>query len=890
MSSLDSLFNPKSIAVIGASSKPGRAGHIVTSNLLSGNYRGMVLPVTPKYSSVCGVLSYKTITDLPVSPELAILCTHHSRNKQILDELAQKGVKCVIVLTANYSDSSVDGRLYNEFAQATGIRVLGPNSLGIILPWLGINASFSPISAHPGKIAFISQSAAICTSVLDWAWEKNIGFSCFVSIGSAQDINFSQLLDKLALDSKTESILLYVDHINDARRFISAARATSRNKRILVLKGGSSKQGRKAAHQHNRGDESLDIVYDSAIRRSGMLRVKNNHELFAAVETLTHSIPLRGEKIAIITNGGGPAILATDTLYARGGKLAKLSDSTHNKLTNILRHEVTSQCPIDIGGDASESKYSECLNVLLDSNELDAILIMYSPSAVANSTNTARKVIETISTHPNRKRFNILTNWAGESSAKEARLLFTHAGIPTYRTPESSIIAYMHLVEYRRNQKQLRETPISTEKLDLTLQQKAAEHIHSCLEDGIQLLDSHQTTPIFNAYGLSVLPSYIAYEPAEAVHIASEISYPVAIKLCSNDIPHKSDVHGVMLNLRSSTEVSDAANAILDRTKSAFPTANVLGLTVQPMADTANSIELRLKVMHDNTFGPVILLGQGGAEWDVETDAAAALPPLNMSLAKNLVVQALKTKKIRVQNLPVPINVDSLSEAIVRVSQMIVDLPQVHELDIHPLLISGDNVTIIDANIQLLPNCSINHDRIAIKPYPVEFEETVQLKGGETVLLRPILPEDEPMHAEFMRGVSKEDLYKRFFSDVGEINHEMLANFTQIDFDREIAFVAVTQQEDPQIIGVSRALINPQNTDAEFAILIRSDLKGVGLGSILMNKIITYCRDRNTLKMSGMTMPDNTGMLTLAKKLGFNIDIDFEDGTANMDLCLSTEN
>ncbi|WP_117234061.1 bifunctional acetate--CoA ligase family protein/GNAT family N-acetyltransferase [Vibrio maerlii] len=888
MYSLDSLFNPRSIAIIGASSNLQRAGYIVTNNILSGGYNGIVLPVSLKYRSVCGVLAYKSIDELPLSPELAVLCTKRELNTKILTQLAERGTKCAIVLESDLSEQLKQDQFYTTLAEQLNIRIIGPNSLGIILPWISLNASFSPISAIPGKIAFISQSAAVCTSVLDWAWEKNIGFSSFISIGHAQDIDFAELLDRLALDSKTESILLYVDHIEDARRFISAARATSRNKRILVLKGGQSKAGRVAAQWHSQGKESLDIVYDSAIRRSGMLRVQNNHELFAAVETLTHSIPLRGERIAIVTNGGGPAVLATDTLSLRGGKLAELSETTLNKLTEAVGHNVPISCPIDIGGDACIQRYSRCIDILLDSEELDAILVMYSPSAIAAPKATASAVIESFKSNPKHRKFNLLTNWAGETSAKEARLLFTSAGIPTYRTPESAAIAYMHLVEYRRNQKQLRETPVSTEKVDSAQQTLANQHINDCLSDDLLELESYQSNPIFHAYGLNVLPTHIAHDAAEAAHIANELSYPVALKLCSHDIAHKSDVHGVMLNLRTASEVSDAAHAIMVRAKTAFPSSHLLGLTVQPMADLSNSLELRIKVKSDPTFGPVILLGQGGSEWDEDTDAAAALPPLNMTLARYLIVRAIKDKNIRVQTLPVPINIQALSEVLVRISQLIVDQPLIDELDIHPLLLSGDNVTIIDANISLITESDINPNRLAIKPYPTEYEQEVELKNGETVLLRPILPEDEPHHAEFMRKVSKEDLYKRFFSDIGEINHEMLANFTQIDFDREIAFVAVRHSgTSSEIIGVSRGLINPQKTDAEFAILIRSDLKGVGLGKILMNKLIQYCENKGTKQISGMTMPTNTGMLTLAKHLGFKINIDFEDGTADMVLALS---
>ncbi|NOH81126.1 bifunctional acetate--CoA ligase family protein/GNAT family N-acetyltransferase [Vibrio sp. RE86] len=893
MSHLNHLLKPRSVAVIGASMKPMRAGNIVMKNLLHGGFEGAIMPVTPKYSSVCGVLAYNSIDQLPIVPDVAILCTHAKYNQTLFQQLAEKQVKSVIVLSADMHFANEDGESIQaacfEIAKQNGMRILGPNSLGLILPWVNFNASFSPVTAEKGKIAFISQSAAMCTTILDWANDKNIGFSAFISLGNALDIDFSDLLDHLSTDSHTEAILLYVDTIKDARRFMSAARAASRNRRILVLKGGRTAAGRVAARAHTGGDDTLDIIYDSAIRRTGMLRVKNSHELFAAVETLTHSVPLRGERLAIITNGGGPAIMAVDTLLDRGGKLAELSEQSLDKLSAILPPSWSYNNPIDMVGDADHSRYVDTLNALMDTDCADAILIMHSPSAVAHSEQTAQAVVDAIKAHPRHKRFNILTNWSGELTAKPARDIFTQSGIPTYRTPESAVVAFMHLVEYRRNQKQLMETPTTAEPVHIAELKEANNWIEDKLLDKNTVsLDTHQIGPFLRCFNFNVLPTWIASDSSEAVHVAEQIGYPVAVKLRSPDIAHKSDVQGVMLNLRNSHEVANASDAILDRTKLSYPSAHIHGLLVQGMAKLAGGEEIRIKVKHDETFGPVILLGQGGSEWDESIDAASALPPLNMALARYLIVRAIKNGKIRPQKLPEPMDIHGLSELLVRISQMVVDCPQVHELDIHPVLANGSNFTIIDADLILKRYEGDAQQRLAIRPYPVEYEELITLKDGEEVLLRPILPEDEPDHAAFINNVSKEDLYKRFFSDVGEFNHEALANLTQIDYDREMAFVAVSQtRSGSPIIGVSRALINPENTDAEFAILIRSDLKGNGLGKVLMTKIIEYCRHKGTEQMSGMTMPTNRGMLMLAQKLGFELDVQFEDGTADMRLPLN---
>lgn len=893
MNNLSPFLKPKSIAVIGASVRPFRAGNIVMKNLLQGGFDGAIMPVTPYYPSVCGVLAYKTIDALPIVPDIAILCTHATRNVAIFKQLAAKGISSVIVLSSDMYKLDDQGieiqKQCSEIAKSAAIRVLGPNSLGLILPWLNFNASFSPVTALKGNIAFISQSAAVCTTILDWANDKQIGFSAFISLGNASDIDFADLLDCLSTDRHTDAILLYVDTIKDARRFMSAARAASRNRRILVLKGGRTLAGRKAAQAHTGGDDTLDIIYDSAIKRTGMLRVNNTHELFAAVETLTHSVPLRGERLAIITNGGGPAIMAVDTLLERGGKLAELEEHIFKKLNQCLPDSWSHSNPIDMVGDADHTRYVNTLNALLDSDEADAILIMHSPSAIAQSEQTAQAVVDAIRAHPRHKHFNILTNWSGELTARPARQIFTQAGIPTYRTPESAVVAFMHLVEYRRNQKQLMETPTTAEPVHVSEIHTAQQWINKQLGEQSTLhLDTHQIGTLFKCFNFDVLPTWIASDASEAVHIAEQIGYPVAVKLRSPDIAHKSDVQGVMLNLRNSHEVANAAQAILDRTQLSYPSANIHGLLVQGMAKLAGGEELRIKVKTDATFGPVILLGQGGSEWDEAIDAAAALPPLNMTLARYLIVRAIRGGKIRLQKLPEPMNVNGLSEFLVRISQMIIDCPQIHELDIHPVLANGSQFTILDADLILKPFQGDGHSRLAIRPYPSELEERVTLRDNSVVMLRPILPEDEPQHAEFIHNVSKEDLYKRFFSDVGEFNHEALANFTQIDYDREMAFVAVDNNDgEGKIIGVSRALINPENTDAEFAILIRSDLKGNGLGKILLQKVIDYCRLKGTVQISGMTMPTNRGMLTLAQKLGFEVDIHFEDGTADMVLVLN---
>ncbi len=888
MHQLDKLFKPKSVAVIGASDTPGRAGFTVTRNLQSGGFQGPIMPVTPKYEAVAGILAYPSIDKLPRIPDLAILCTHGRRSVQLLTELGKFGVPAVIILAAGTKQTKdSEGRAIFDKMQAIareyGIRILGPNSLGLILPWLNLNASFAPVAANRGKIAFVSQSSSVCSTILDWARDKKIGFSSFVCIGETGDIDFPETLDYLSQDSKTESILLYVDHIRDARSFLSAARAAARNRRILVVKAGRTEPGSKALSTFTQMESGLDATYDAAIRRAGMLRVKNTHELFAAVETLAHSVPLRGERLAIVSNGGGPALMAVDALADRGGKLATFSEETYTKLDAVLPVYWSNTNPIDLGGDATTERYLKVLDIILDSDEADAILLMHSPSVTAPGLQTSKAIIERLKENPRARRFNILTNWGGEGDeAVVARLAFTHAGYPTYRTPESAVSAYMHLVEYRRNQRQLMETPVSVGQIEYNAAQTRAL-IEEAISLGSCQLNTHEAQHLLEEFGFNVLPTWLASDATEAVSIAEQVGYPVAIKLRSPDILHKSEVQGVMLNLRNPKEVSIASQAILDRVGLSFPDARVDGLLVQSMANRAGALELRVTVRNDPVFGPVILLGEDGTEWNVSRDAAVALPPLNMALARYLVIGALKEGKLKLRGMPDALDVPSLSHFLVTLSQVVIDCPEINELDIHPLLVSGDQLTIVDASLTLNAYTGDINQRLAIRPYPKELEEAATLRDGREILLRPILPEDEPNHKSFIENVSVDDLYKRFFSDIGEVNHEMMAKFTQIDYDREMAFVAVSRAgAQEQILGVVRALADPQIIDAEFAVLVRSDLKGVGLGSILMDKIIRYAKTTPLERLSGITMPSNRGMIALAQKVGFSIDVQMEDGIVEM--------
>ncbi|MBS0883873.1 bifunctional acetate--CoA ligase family protein/GNAT family N-acetyltransferase [Pantoea sp. JGM49] len=875
---LEALLRPKSIAVIGASVTPGRAGYFMMRNLLAGGFSGPVLPVTPKYKAVSGVLAWPDIASLPFAPDLAIICTHAKRNLELLQQLGEKGCKACIILSSPASQLEE----LKACASQWQIRLLGPNSMGLLAPWQGLNASFSPVPIAKGRIAFISQSAAVSNTILDWAQQRNLGFSWFIALGDSLDIDVDDLLDFLARDGKTSAILLYLEHLSDARRFVSASRSASRNKPILVIKSGRSHQAQAMIGTLS----GLDAAWDAAIQRAGLLRVQDTHELFSAVESLSHMRPLRGDRLMIISNGAAPAALALDELYARNGKLATLSDETLQALTTLLPEGVGRGNPLDLKDDAIPARYVACIEQLLDSHELDALMIIHAPSAVSPATETAEQIIATVAKHPRGKQVTLLTNWCGEYSSQAARRAFTQAGIPTWRTPEGTITAFMHQVEYRRNQKQLRETPA----LPIGLTQnstQAHQLIQQALDQGINTLDTHEVQPVLQAYGLSTLPTWIASDSREAATIADQIGYPVALKLRSPDIPHKSEVQGVMLYLRSCEEVEQAAEAIFDRVRHTHPQARIDGLLVQSMANRAGAQELRVVVEQDPLFGPIIMLGEGGVEWQADKQAAVALPPLNMTLARYLVIQAMKSGKVRSRSALRPLDIAGLSQLLVQVSNLVVDCPEIQRLDIHPLLASANEFTLLDVTLQLAPFTGDNEARLAIRPYPHHLEEQVQLKDGQYCLFRPILPEDEPQLRAFIAQVTKEDLYYRYFSEINEFTHEDLANMTQIDYDREMAIVAVRQHNgNDEIIGVTRAISDADNIDAEFSVLVRSDLKGLGMGRRLLEKMIRYTRDHGLQQLNGITMPHNTGMITLARKLNFRVNIQLDDGIVSLNLPL----
>jgi acetyltransferase len=855
-------------------------------NLLQGGFKGPIMPVTPNHTAVHGVLAYSSIADLPKVPDLAVICTNKNTLINIIKELAELGCKSAIIIADGLSGEQKSA--LKACAQLHHVTLLGPNCLGLLIPHIGLNASFSHTIANPGKIAFVSQSAAVCSTILDWAKNKEIGFSYFVSVGDCLDINFSELLDFLGRDAKTNAILLYIDNIEDTRSFISAARAAAFSKPVIAIKTGKTSAGALAAEIHTGGKQSSDAVYDALFQRAGMLRVNDLRELFAATQTLAmHPKLLKVEQLTILTNGGGPGVMAVDELIQSSGKLAELSNETRRALNKVIPQSDTTSNPVDIFGDSAPARYKQALEILLHAKEVKNLLIIHTPSALALSEDYANIIVETLQTLPKMARPYVITNFMGEDASYAARKVCSNHAIPTYRTPEGAVGAFMHLVTYRRNQKHLTQTPESNTD-DAKINKVAATAIiNEQLDDGQSYLSTHQASQILSHYGIECIQTEVAYTPTEAKEQAIELGFPVALKLISPSIASKSEVGGVVLNLNDANEVEQTAFAMLIRIKNTYPDAIIEGFSLQKMAPRAGANELRIAIKTEPNFGPVILLGEAGTGLEY-AQAAVALPPLNMNLAKYLIAAAHDKGVLKERILPEKVDKYRLCALLTLISQLVIDQPDISSMELNPILASNGQFLVLDATMTLDRYKAQSHrKRLSIRPYPIELVEVVTLKNNTQATLRPIKPEDEQAHQAFDQSLNKEDRYKRFFGELPQFNHDQLAKMTQIDYDREMAFIVCQRFEGKtRTLGVSRVIMDPDNLHAEFAIVVRSDCQGLGLGRILMTAAINHCKRQGVESIEGITLPENTGMIELARKLGFKISRDFEEGSINMVLKL----
>lgn len=885
---LDKLFKPEHLTLIGASENPDSLGNVVLKNLLHGGFSGQILPVNPKYKTIANLATYDQVSSLPVIPDMAVICTPAVTIPEIVHQLGKLGTRLAVILSAGFHENSAVKTLEQaalDAARPYGLRILGPNSIGLLIPHIGLNASFAHTDSYQGNLAFISQSGALCTTVLDWAKSRKIGFSYFISLGDSLDIDFGDLLDYLSTDQKTHGILLYIESVKEARKFMSAARATSRNKLIIVIKSGRMTEGAQAAASHTGALAGSDDVFDAAICRSGMLRVFSVTDLFDAVETLAYARPTKGNRLAIITNGGGPGVLATDELIEYGGKLAQLSQATVESLNQCLPDIWSHRNPIDIIGDADAKRYVNAITILLKDQSFDAILIMLVPSAVIDNTTVALAIAEEFK----KTKHSILTCWLGEDAVDKARGIFAEAGIPTYETTTSAIKAFMQMAEYHNNQESLIQTPPSIPEAFQPDTNTVKELIHSILDQNRNLLSEAEAKIILQAYRIPVSETLIATTIEEVVQFAEQLGYPVALKILSPDITHKSDVGGVLLNIDSKAILQNAAEGMLNRVMKVKPAARIEGFTVQKMIFRPDAYELIAGVSTDPIFGPFILFGQGGTAVEMINDKAVALPPLNMKLAIELVGRTRISRLLQGFRDKPSINMTQLEITLVKLSQLVIDIPEIIELDINPLLADESGVIALDARIMIKTAPLNDTHRLAIRPYPQELEQWITTKDGTQLLIRPIKPEDELIHLAFFKKLTPQDITFRFFRAVSIMPHHSLARFTQIDYEREMAFIAVQQGHDNQTetIGVIRIVADADNDEAELAVIVRPDMHRKGIGSLLMEKIINYCKARGIKRITGQIMIGNQAMIKLATQFEFELRTCFEESVINIALKLS---
>jgi acetyltransferase len=868
---LEFLFRPGSIALIGASESQGSVGSTVMRNLLDAGFTGPIWPVNPKHAVVAGRAAYAHVADLPAAPDLAVICTPPGAVPGLVAELGERGTRAAVVLTAGLGlQRTGDGRTLGaamlDAARPHLLRVLGPNCIGLLVPGIKLNASFAHTQALPGNIAFVAQSGALTTAMLDWARSNEVGFSHFISLGDSADVDFGDVIDYLGSDPDTRAILLYIESIRSARKFMSAARAAARNKPVIAVKAGRAPEGAKAATSHTGALAGSDDVYEAALARAGIVRVATMLELFNAAGTLARAKPLRGERLTILTNGGGPGVMATDALIAAGGRLARISDGAMQELDRFLPVAWSHGNPVDIIGDAPVDRHVAALQVLLEDTGSDALLFIHAPTAIVPSEEIARACAPLI----RRSQRNVFACWLGGDSVRKAHALFSAEGIPAYATPEEAVGGFLQLVEYRRRQDLLLQVPPSVAGEFASDATAARRVIESALDDGRALLSETEAKSVLAAYGVPVVETRTASGIEDAVRIAQALQFPVALKILSPDISHKSDVGGVMLNLETPAEVRAAGEAMLKRCAELRPQARLAGFTVQQMIKRGGAHELILGATTDPVFGPVILFGQGGIAVEAIRDKALALPPLNLALARELVSRTRVARLLAGYRDRPAIDHDALHLVLVRLSQLVSDLPEIAELDINPLLVDDKGVIALDARMRIERTAARGAERFAIRPYPRELEEWGTFDGRRT-LVRPIRPEDEPQHRDFLGRVAAEDMHLRFLYAKRGFRDSELARYTQIDYDREMAFIATVENDRgaSETLGVVRAITNPDNARAEFAILVRSDMTGKGLGRVLLEKIIRYCRERGTRELVGEVLAGNKRMLAMADSQGF---------------------
>ncbi len=868
---LDKMFHPKSIAVVGASERKGSIGAALMHNLIERGFSGDIYPVNPKHKNIRGKSASPSIADLKVQVDLAILATPILSAPQIVKECAAAGVGGAVIISAGGKEIGEEGKkveaAIKKEAEASGLRIIGPNCVGIVSSQSMLNASFANQMPLPGKMAFISQSGAICTAILDLSVKENIGFSYFVSLGDMLDVDFGDMIDYLGGEPDVNSIVMYVESLTRFRKFMSAARAVSRVKPIIALKAGRTQAGALAAASHTGALAGEDSIYDAAFQRAGILRVKTFEELFDCAELLAKQPTPSGPGLAIITNAGGQGVMAADALSDYGNEPVPLGYETIKELDEILPPYWSKRNPIDMLGEATPPLYRKVVEICLNAKEVNGLLIISAPQALTDTAEVAASLVDLIIN----RSFPVFTCWVGGSDMQKGREIFNQAGIPTFDTPERAVRAFMDLYRYSKNIQMLQQIPSKLPK-QLEIDRETAKNlIRRGLETKNHLLTELEAKTLLSSYGIPVNRTEKAVTKEEAVQKAQNIGFPVVMKINSRDITHKSDANAVCLDLKNKKEVSEVFETIIRNTHAYNPKARIEGVTIQPML-TGSDYELILGAKKDRDFGPVILFGMGGIFAEVLQDRAIAFPPLNRLLAKRLMEETKVYHLLKgYRNIP-PANMQLLEEVLIRLAHLVTDFSEIEELDINPLFVRENDACAIDARVLLQPSQIPAPQHLVISPYPDQHEEHTRTTMGIDIFVRPIRPEDAPLLVELFDALSPRSVYFRFFTPLKHLPHSMLARFTQIDYDREIALVALSESPSQErMLGVARIIAERNLKEAEFSVTVGDQWHGKGIGAALLQRCLSIAKARGFENVNGVVLAENTQMLALGKKLGFKI-------------------
>jgi len=893
---LESLFNPASIVVIGASERSNSLGGMVLRNLMGGGFSGRLLVVNQNdYDNVHGVPCVRKVAKMDFSPELAIICTPPDTVAKTIKRLGEAGVRTAIVMTGGMSRThSKTGQplMYSvrEAARETGIRVLGPNTIGLMVPARNLNATYAHMGAIPGKVAFVGQSGTIASSVIDWAFARGVGFSYFLTLGDGMDIDHDDLIDYLAQDTHTRAILLHIENIPNPRRFMSAVRVASRTKPVIAVKSGRVPESEWFPHELPAGLYRSDPIYDSMLQRAGVLRVDGLGQMFDALETLTRMRPLRRESLAIMANGVGPGVLAVDRLANLGGELAQLSEKSIDALAEMLPPYWTRRNPIDLNYDASPDLYANAIKVLAKDPEVANVLVMYAPSLTEDSLQIADAVVQAAKG----TRLNVFTCWLGQSTVMDARDEFYRAGVPSFFSPEKAVMAFMQHVRHQRVQRLLTETPES-------FTDHFADRSHTrrvvlkALRAGRTHLSNREARELTSDYGISTIETMYCDDVEEVLEVFAVQRRPVDITVIHeqcchpflNLSPGQRRYKGIMRKLNGEPAIIDACRALMEEYRHHFPDSGFLGFAVQHSYQHVGGVEFSVGITRDPVFGPLVVCGASGAQINVTTDRQIALPPLNMVLARELLRRTYMYKLLKEHSLQPDEDVRAVSETLVTLSQIVIDIPEIQGMEISPLLFNERGAVAVNVAI----NVSDQPGQPIIQPYPRELEEWIVLpKSGRRVIIRPVLAQDEPAHRAFHELQSPESIRYRFFQYRKHFSREDVAQMVQIDYDREMVFIANAPREDAEgeeTLGTVRTWTDADNLQCEFAVMVHDKMKGEGLGIALMQKMIDYCRARGTVEMVGDVLPDNRPMLQLAEHLGFEIKYNLEEEVMDLRLVLN---